>query len=169
MERFKGSDKVNQEKCIGTYHPKWFGLALQALVILSRDNVQTCPSGELAVYLQSEATLLRRIMAALVKGGILETREGRDGGYRLRRDPAALTLEEVYTVLQVSDPLCFGIKETTGSHPFGKEMKEIFCQLTTEMDRSMREVLSRYTIGNLADRALYNANKPTTEETTAGS
>ncbi|MFC5531598.1 Rrf2 family transcriptional regulator [Cohnella yongneupensis] len=151
---------MNPDKCIGSHHPRWFGLALQALVILSRDNVQNCPSAELAAYLQSEATLLRRIMAALVKGGLLETREGRDGGYRLRRDPSRITLEEVYTVLQVSDPLCFGIKETTGSHPFGLEMKSIFCELTTEMDRSMREVLGRYTIGQLANRALYCANKP---------
>lgn len=144
---------MNSEKCIGSHHPKWFGLALQALVILSKDNVQTCPSGELAVYLQSEATLLRRILATLVKGGILETREGRDGGYRLRRDPHSISLAEVYTVLQVSDPMFFGIKETTGTHSFGREMNSIFCELTAEMDRSLLEVLSRYTVGQIAERA----------------
>lgn len=151
---------MNPDKCVGTHHPRWFGLALQALVILSRDNGSTCPSAELAVYLQSEATLLRRIMASLVKGGLLETREGRDGGYRLRRDPSTITLEEVYTVLQVSDPLRFGIRETTGTHPFGQEMRSIFCELTSEMDRAMREVLSGHTVGELANRALYCANKP---------
>lgn len=144
---------MNPEKCVGSHHPKWFGLALQALVILSKDNIQTCPSAELAVYLQSEATLLRRILATLVKGGILDTREGRDGGYRLRRDPHDITLAEVYTVLQVSDPMFFGIKETTGSHTFGMEMKTIFCELTAEMDRSLLEVLSRHTVGKIAERA----------------
>jgi Rrf2 family transcriptional repressor of oqxAB len=144
---------MNVEKCVGSHHPKWFGLALQALVILSKDNVQTCPSGELAVYLQSEATLLRRILATLVKGGILDTREGRDGGYRLRRAPDTITLAEVYSVLQVSDPLFFGIKDTTGDHPFGREMKSIFCELTAEMDRSLIELLGKYTIGQLAERA----------------
>jgi Rrf2 family transcriptional regulator, repressor of oqxAB len=148
-----GGDKMNPEKCIGSHHPKWFGLALQALVILSKDNIQTCPSAELAVHLQSEATLLRRIMATLVKGGILDTREGRDGGYRLRRNPHEITLAEVYTVLQVGDPLSFGIKETTGTHTFGKEMKSIFCEITDEMDRSLLEVLGRYTIGQIAERA----------------
>jgi Rrf2 family transcriptional repressor of oqxAB len=143
---------MNPGKCVGTHHPKWFGLALQALVILSKDNVQTCPSAELAVYLQSEATLLRRILATLVKGDILETREGRDGGYRLRRDPNTITLAEIYTVLQVTDPLFFGIKETTGTHTFGREMKSIFCELTEEMDRSLLELLGRHTIGQLAAR-----------------
>ncbi|TFE27192.1 RrF2 family transcriptional regulator [Cohnella luojiensis] len=144
---------MKPEKCIGSHHPKWFGLALQALVILSKDNVKTCPSAELAVLLQSEATLLRRILATLVKGGILDTREGRDGGYRLRRDPYTITLSEVYTVLQVSDPLCLGIKETTGSHTFGKEMNAIFNDITTAMDHSLLEVLNRYTVGQIAERA----------------
>ncbi|MNG35905.1 hypothetical protein D3C84_1227720 [compost metagenome] len=60
----------------------------------------------------------------------------------------------MYTVLQVSDPLCSGIKETTGSHSFGQEMRTILCELTSEMDQAMREVLSRYTIGQMAERAL---------------
>jgi len=144
---------MKPEKCVGSHHPKWFGLALQALVILSKENVQNCPSAELAVHLQSEPTLLRRILSILAKEGILETREGRDGGYRLRRDPQTLTLAEVYTVLQVSAPLFYGIKETTGSHTFGKEMNSIFCDLTMEMDRSLLEVLGRYTVGQIAERA----------------
>ncbi|RKP44787.1 Rrf2 family transcriptional regulator [Cohnella endophytica] len=144
---------MKPEKCVGSHHPKWFGLALQALVILSKDRVQTCPSAELATYMQSEATLLRRILAILAKGGILETREGRDGGYRLRKDPYSITLAEVFTVLQVGDPLCLGIKETTGTHAFGQNMQSIFCELTTEMDRSLLEVLGRYTVGQIAERA----------------
>ncbi|MBW5447116.1 transcriptional regulator [Cohnella sp. CFH 77786] len=143
---------MNPEKCTGNHHPKWFGLALQALVILSKEQIHTCPSAELANYLQSEATLLRRILAVLAREGILETREGRDGGYRMKRDPKTVTLAEVYSALQVGDPLCYGIKETTGSHPFGQEMKAAFQELTQEMNQSLKEVLSRYTIAELAER-----------------
>lgn len=143
---------MNPEKCTGNHHPKWFGLALQALVILSKEQIQICPSGELAGHLHSEATLLRRIMAVLAKEGILETREGRDGGYRLKRDPKSVTLADVYTALQVGDPLCYGIKDTAGSHPFGLEMKAAFQDLTHEMNQSIKEVLSRYTIADLAER-----------------
>ncbi|RED51796.1 Rrf2 family transcriptional regulator [Cohnella lupini] len=144
---------MKPERCIGSHHPKWFGLALQALVILSKTNAQSCPSAELAVQLQSEATLLRRILATLVKGGILDTREGRDGGYRLKKDPSDITLAEVYTVLQVGDPMSFGIKETAGTNPFGQEMQAIFSDLTSEMERSLVDVLGRYTVEQIADRA----------------
>lgn len=144
---------MNMEKCTGSHHPKWFGLALQALVILSRDSVQTCPSAELAIHLQSEPTLLRRILAILAKEGILETREGRDGGYRLRLEPGEVSLADVFEALQVADPLRSGIKETTGSHPFGLEMNAIFSEITTEMDRSLKALLEKYTLADLADRA----------------
>jgi Rrf2 family transcriptional repressor of oqxAB len=144
---------MNPEKCTGNHHPKWFGLALQALVILSKEQIQTCPSAELAGYLQSEATLLRRILAVLAREGLLETREGRDGGYRLKRDPKTVTLAEVYTALQVGDPLCYGIKETTGTHPFGQEMNAAFQDLTRQMNQGLTDVLSRYTIADLAERS----------------
>jgi Rrf2 family transcriptional repressor of oqxAB len=143
---------MNPEKCTGNHHPKWFGLAVQALVILSKEQIQTCPSGELAGHLQSEATLLRRILAVLAREGILETREGRDGGYRLKRDPKSVTLDEVYTALQVGDPLCFGIKDTTGTHPFGQDMRAAFQDLTREMDQGLKKVLSRYTVADMAER-----------------
>jgi Rrf2 family protein len=148
---------MSPDRCIGNYHPKWFGLALQALVILSKEQPHTCPSAELAEHLHSEATLLRRILAVLAKEGILETREGRDGGYRLKKDPRRLTLAEVYATLQVGDPLYYGIQETTGSHPFGKGMKAAFRELTKEMDLSLKVTLSRYTVADLAERAAAEA------------
>ncbi len=155
---------MNPEKYIGHNHPKWFGLALQALVILSKEQAQTCPSGELAVQLQSEATLLRRILAVLAREGLLETREGRVGGYRLKKNPQAITLADVYSALQVGDPLCFGIQESAGSHSFGQEMNASFRRLTREMDESLKKVLSRYTIADLAERKLCSGEPEETKE-----
>jgi Rrf2 family protein len=140
------------EKCTGNYHPKWFGLAVQALIILANENTHMCPSIEIANSLQSEATLIRKVLAVLARKGFLETREGRDGGYRLKKSPKSITLVDVYSAFQVSNPLCFGIVDSTGSHPFGVEMKAVFSDITNEMDQSLRELLSRYTIDDLAGR-----------------
>ena len=40
-------------------------------------------------------TRVRRVLAGLKKAGMVETREGLDGGYRLTADPASLTLRQV--------------------------------------------------------------------------
>ncbi|MEC0180798.1 Rrf2 family transcriptional regulator [Paenibacillus peoriae] len=140
------------DKRTGNYSPKWFGLAVQALIILAKENVQTCPSVEIANNLQSEATLMRRVLAVLAREGILETREGRDGGYRLKKAPESIALVDLYSAFQVSSPLFYGIEDSMGTHPFGVEMKEVFLDITGEMDRSLREVLRRYTITELAQK-----------------
>ncbi len=104
----KGDDEMT-DKHTGNYYPKWFGLAVQALIILAKENIQMCPSIEIANYLQSEATLMRRVLAVLAREGILETREGRDGGYRLKKAPESIALVDLYSAFQVSS------RSSTGS------------------------------------------------------
>jgi Rrf2 family protein len=148
----KEKSDFEADKFTGNYQPKWFGLAVQALIILSREQMLTCPSVDIAAYLQSEATLLRRVLAVLSREGLLETREGRDGGYRLKKNPESISLVEVYNAFQVSSPLCFGIVDKTGTHPLGIQMKTVLSDITKELDLSMREVLKNYTIADLAKR-----------------
>lgn len=141
------------DKCTGNYHPRWFGLAVQALVYLSRESQQKCPSVEIAATLQSEPTLIRRVLAVLAREGFLETKEGRDGGFQLKRAPETITLDEVYDAFRAGSPLCFGIKDTTGDHAFGLEMRRALGGITDELDRSMRETLSKHSIAEIAQLA----------------
>jgi len=129
---------------------KAFGLALQALVVLSK-NPHRCPSSDIADYLCSEATLIRRIMAKLAQENILEAREGRDGGYQLKLAPESITFADIYLALQVEDSLCEGMLESTGDHPLGLHMNNVFTAMGTEMRRSKLDILKRYTIADLAN------------------
>ncbi|CAM4456890.1 RrF2 family transcriptional regulator [Paenibacillus tarimensis] len=128
---------------------KWFGLSLQALVVLSRQE-GISPSCDIARKLQSEATLLRKIMAKLAKENILETREGRDGGYKLKKRAEDLTLAEVYKALQMEEAVCSGMRLAAGDHPFGEKLETAFNEIKDELDRKVLEVLGNYTIADLA-------------------
>ncbi|EFM09930.1 transcriptional regulator, BadM/Rrf2 family [Paenibacillus curdlanolyticus YK9] len=129
-----------------------FGLAIQALVVLA-SNEHTCPSCTIADQLQSEATLLRKILATLARASLIETREGRDGGYRLLRPAEQITLAEVYQALQISEELGRSMEEATGSHPFGIMMQGVFASLVAELDESTMKVLEKHTIAELISRA----------------
>ncbi|MFX3632137.1 MAG: Rrf2 family transcriptional regulator [Candidatus Pristimantibacillus sp.] len=142
---------MQPEKCSSSPNHKWFGLSLQALVMLSHKS-NACSSAEIAHYLKSEATMLRRVLAKLAREQILETREGRDGGYRLKIAPETLTLADVYLALRVGQPLCNGMLDTTGAHEFGQEMKQAFMEITDEVEQKTIEVLRQVTIAQLADR-----------------
>jgi Rrf2 family transcriptional repressor of oqxAB len=141
------------EHCTSNQHPKWFTLAVQALVILSQEKINiACPSVEIAAVLQAEPSLLRRILAVLMKEGLLNTREGRDGGYWLKQAPDSITLAEVYEAFRKESAVYLGIKENVNSDPFGGEMKAFMENLATEIDQSLLGVLSRYTIADVAGR-----------------
>ena len=71
-----------------------FNLAVHALVCLSHSG-RSLSSEALAENICTNPTRVRRVMAGLKKAGMVETREGLDGGYRLCADPAALSLRQV--------------------------------------------------------------------------
>ncbi|AWB47077.1 transcriptional regulator [Paenibacillus sp. CAA11] len=138
----------SEHNLCGAPNFKWFGLALQALVILS-SRPEPYPSGQLAQCLQSEATLLRRILSQLACRGIVETREGRDGGYQLLRDAGTLTLAEVYNALEAKDPCWTGMLESTGDHPFGQQMRLALEPVISELNERTLNLLQQYTIKDL--------------------
>ena len=71
-----------------------FNLAVHALVCLSHSG-RSLSSEALAENICTNPTRVRRVLAGLKKAGMVETREGLDGGYRLCADPAALSLRQV--------------------------------------------------------------------------
>ncbi|MBB6637252.1 RrF2 family transcriptional regulator [Cohnella thailandensis] len=133
--------------------PRWFGYALQSLVYLAHhvENDVRCPSGEIANKVSTEATLMRRILARLAKANIVEAREGRDGGYYLRKSPESITLAEVYRALEMSEPLCTGMMDTANG-VIGTDIKDAFGTIMRETEQMMMEFLEKKTIADLVHK-----------------
>ncbi|WP_164472837.1 RrF2 family transcriptional regulator [Cohnella candidum] len=132
--------------------PTAFGLAIQALVFLSAsDNV--CPSQQIAQNMKSGTTFMRRMMSPLVRAGLVEAREGRDGGYILAQPADRITVADVYRAVQMSDPLKTGLLESTTDCPNGQAVKSVFREMTDQTENSMLEIYARYTIADIAARA----------------
>lgn len=141
-----------KERITGSPQYKSFGLAVQALVVLANNQGNTCPSCYIAQSLHSEATLLRRILANLVRENILGTREGREGGYLLKKDPKLLTLAEVYIALEVGTAKYKAMIDTTCENELGIRFRADFTEILNEVDRNILETFKRYTIADLAHK-----------------
>ncbi len=85
-------------------NPTWFGAATQAAVYLARAEDAVCPSGAIADHMRAHAVFLRRVIATLCRAGLVEAREGRDGGYRLARPADQITLADIYRAIKTPDP-----------------------------------------------------------------
>ncbi|MEF3301595.1 RrF2 family transcriptional regulator [Paenibacillus sp. GYB003] len=127
---------------------KWFGYALQSLAVLAiHDGV--CPSCEIAVKMDSQATMLRRIMAQLAKYDLVVAKEGRDGGYLLARPANRITFADVYEALQLSEPLSQALLDSTSDGIFGKEMQCYFTKFAGEWQKRVVFELQQRTIADL--------------------
>lgn len=71
-----------------------FGVAVHALVFLS--HRQDCVNSEqLSRNICTNPARVRKIMAKLKSAGLLETREGFDGGYQFKKKPEDITLRQI--------------------------------------------------------------------------
>ena len=71
-----------------------FCVAVCALLCLHRRR-ERLSSEELARSVCTNPAQVRKVMTGLRKAGLVEAREGSEGGYRFSGDPAAVTLDRV--------------------------------------------------------------------------
>lgn len=71
-----------------------FAIAVHAIVYLNHKQ-SYLSSEELAKNVCTNPARIRMVMGRLKKAGLIETREGINGGYAFTGDPATLTLHEI--------------------------------------------------------------------------
>lgn len=87
-----------------------FSLAVHALVYLNHKN--TCISSEaLAENICTNPARVRKVMSKLKKAGLVETREGFEGGYRFMGAPGEVNLAQVAEAL---DSVCVSASWRSG-------------------------------------------------------
>lgn len=75
-----------------------FCVAVHALVYLNH-KASTQSSEALAENICTHPARVRKVMAKLKKAGLVDTREGSEGGYRFTLDPAEVSLRQIGVAL----------------------------------------------------------------------
>jgi Rrf2 family transcriptional repressor of oqxAB len=145
----------------GLVNPGWFAIAVQALVVLSRSEA-TCPSTMLAGQVGAHAVFVRRLLALLGRAGLIEAREGRDGGYRLARAPEEIKLSTIYRALQQAGgenliPLEPGRGPGPGLEP---GLRLVFAEIGQQFEEIALTLLDRYTLADVVARAEQLRDQP---------
>ncbi|MBM7705041.1 RrF2 family transcriptional regulator [Metabacillus iocasae] len=125
---------------------KWFGLAVQSLLVLARYD-EICPSGVLAEKLNAKSPFLRKVLTNLVKSGLVMAKEGRNGGYSLGKPPEEITLVDVYHAVR-TDPYAKGFLDVN-EECFTSSTHDALVSLRDEMEGWLIEGLSKKTLAEL--------------------
>ncbi|MEB3263078.1 MAG: Rrf2 family transcriptional regulator [Synechococcus sp.] len=118
--------------------------ALQALLELALDPAAWRSCSALAAAQQLPAPMLEQQLLLLRRAGLLESRRGRQGGFRLARPPAAIPLAEVLAAVAAdpSDPAFEPLPAAAAS-------ERVTAALERRLRRAMERELARLTLEEL--------------------
>ncbi len=135
-----------------------FIVAVHALVFLN--HTQGVVSSEaLAENVCTNAARVRKVMAPLKRAGLVETREGNEGGYRFAADPVGTDLASIAEALDVRFVEARwhsgdADKECLVASGMGGIMDGIFA----ELDECCRERLKQVTVASIDNRIFGGAS-----------
>ncbi len=126
-----------------------FAVAVHSLVALAYVG-GPMTSGQLAENtVNTNPVVLRRILARLVRAGIVEGQSGKSGGFSLGRDPRSIDLSEVYAA--VEDGGVFGVhaNAVVPSCPVSRAIRPALREVFRSAESALRESLAGVSLADL--------------------
>lgn len=100
-------------------------------------------SEQLAHCLPTHPVVIRRLLAALHKGGLVQSTRGHGGGSQLARDPAQITLHDVYVAIGTPALLHTGARDSGRGCPVQQvvnaALDESYRQAQALLEQRLRE------------------------------
>ncbi len=126
------------------------GLKILAYVAKTTRSGRVVPGRKIALQQSINEPYLEQIMLALKKGGLVQTVRGRHGGYRLAREPAAITVLDVIEIFEgVIQFVDHGDDGASGS---AVPEHAVIDTVWSELAHGFRDAAAQITLASIVDR-----------------
>ena len=127
-------------------------MAVHVLAVLAYKDGDRVTSGLLASSVNTNPVIIRRLLLALQKAKLVETRKGAGLGSRLGRSPARINLGDVYRAVEEHE--CFVMTRRKPDHacPVGQCIRGALETVFTSAEEAIIRELSRTTLAHILDR-----------------
>lgn len=124
-------------------------MAVHVLAVLAYKEGDRVTSDYLAASVNTNPVIIRRLLLALQKARLVDTRKGAGAGSRLERAPGRITLAEVYKAVEEEEAFSLPSKEPNKNCPVGQciqgELEKVFDAAAAAMEKQ----LARTTLADL--------------------
>jgi len=128
-----------------------FSVALHILTLLAANGTGLLTSEEIASSVDTNPVVIRRVMAFLRESGLVESRPGVNGGWRLKKLPEAITLCKVFESVREDDLLSMHAHPNPDC-PIGGHIRDSLHEVFAEAEKALHGSLSNQTVADvLAD------------------
>jgi Rrf2 family transcriptional regulator, nitric oxide-sensitive transcriptional repressor len=117
--------------------------SLRAVLLLASRHNQALTVKEIAEQTKVPAPYLSKTMKGLVRAGIVQSRRGLGGGFKLVTNPDQIT---IWDIVQAIDPI-----KRIRSCPLGIEGHDALCPLHRRIDEAIESIEKAFRSSSLAD------------------
>ncbi|MGW5383208.1 Rrf2 family transcriptional regulator [Nocardia sp. NPDC003963] len=139
-------------------------VATHALTMLARWDNRTLTSAEIAESLASNPVLVRRILGSLREAGLVESTEGRGGGWILARAAHTITLCDAFAAVEPRPILSGHAHPANDACEVGRHMQALLEKEFQDAEVAMEKQLGRTTIAHLVRQVLAKEHELATQQ-----
>ena len=127
-----------------------FAVAVHILTFLQTQDGRPASSELLAASINTNASLVRRLLSQLAKAGLARSQMGTGGGALLARPAGRITLLDVYEAVDEDAAVLLLHPEPNPRCPVGRNIAAVLKGRITAAEQALRQELARTSIADLA-------------------
>ena len=123
-----------------------FAVAVHVMTLMAWSGEEPLKSDQVADSVNTNPVVIRRLLGQLSHANLVVSQTGANGGTRLARCPKEINLAEVYKAVSCGEFFALHGKSPNPDCPVGKNIEAVLCNLQKEIDRSIGDKLSQFTL-----------------------
>jgi Rrf2 family protein len=129
-----------------------FAVSVHTLAYLAYREGVAVPSAEIASSVDTNPVVIRRLLSALVKAGIVTAQKGATGGFLLAETPARISLLDIYRAVEPKPD--HGMRHFAPNHkcPVGAKIESILQNVFLKVQAGMEAELGRVSLADLGQQ-----------------
>lgn len=138
-----------------------FAVSVHMLAYLAYRQGSAVPSAEIAASVDTNPVVIRRLLSAMVKAGLVSTQKGAAGGFALASPPATISLLAIHRAVEPKPE--HGMRRFSPNHkcPVGAKIEAILHGVFIKVQAGKELELSRVSLAQIHQqiRAVCTAKK----------
>lgn len=126
-----------------------FAVAVHVASVLALHPEQPSTSDWIASSVNTNPVVIRRILSALAKAGLVQSIRGSAGGSLLARDPAAITLLDIARAVEEEEEPALHHQPPNPACPVGRNIQPVLVAVLTRAEAAREAVLAGTTLSEV--------------------
>ena len=127
-----------------------FSVALHILTLLASKGTGLLTSEEIASSVDTNPVVIRRVMASLRESGLVESRPGVNGGWKLTKPAASITLCKVFESVQEENLISMHAHPNPHC-PIGGHIRDSLQGVFAQAEKALHSSLSKRTVADVLE------------------